>query len=107
MWVEGLLQFDPDGTPVLKAEKAMPIEILRREMCSQLHIKISENTPQKKLVRIKQLLSRNKGNKTLVIHIESENKSFSAISKSIKVNAENDLTEMLIKELGRENVWLA
>ncbi len=107
VWVEGLLQFDPDGTPVLKAEKAMPIEILRREMCSQLHIKISENTPQKKLVRIKQLLSKNKGDKTLVIHIESENKSFSAISKSIKVNAENDLTEMLIKELGRENVWLA
>jgi DNA polymerase-3 subunit alpha len=107
LWIEGSLKFDPDKTPVLMAESVKPMENIRGELAKQLHIKLNENNSDELLRYILKIIINNPGKAEVHLHIDSNGKTYKAVSTEHLCNPVNRLIREIENKIGRGNVWLA
>ncbi len=107
LWIEGSLKFDPDNTPVLMAESVKPMENIREELAKQLHIKLNEDNSDELLRYILRIIENNPGKAEVHLHIDSNRRTYKAVSVEHLCNPVNRLIREIENKLGRGNVWLA
>ncbi|MBU2591462.1 MAG: DNA polymerase III subunit alpha [Nitrospinota bacterium] len=108
IWVKGALKFDK-GKHSINAEDIHPLDQLRGYLSSTLHVEINPLTAAETVEELKLVLSKYKGNSSILIHlrfIEGEGYKI-AVDDSIKVDPTDEMIDEVGKIVGVDSVYLS
>ncbi|MCT4606464.1 MAG: DNA polymerase III subunit alpha [Marinisporobacter sp.] len=102
--IEGKISMKEEEEPQIIAQKILPLVKKNDEEMKKLYLKISRGEDRALLFeKIKPILRTHKGNVPVYLYLEEKNKKLKA-NKELWVTLHDDLTEKLIRILGKECV---
>lgn len=106
--IKGRVNLQDGKMPKINAEEIIELAEAEAEFSKIVHIKVDESVDEKRLLQLKSLLSKFRGNSTIHMHVMDVDKECIVIpSPNLKIKASHELIKGIEGMLGKDKVWLS